>query len=104
MIVDHSKSLVQLMKVEWMKHLECIYCFYILVLSIHFKIHLRNRSSADVLLALAISPRSPAPFSARCDTVKTFPTKALPLRYLPKRSHLGRGRHSIVDRCRDRET
>ena len=42
-----------------------------------FKIHLHIRSSVGVLLAPAISTRSPAPSSARCDTVKTFPTKAI---------------------------
>ena len=39
-----------------------------------------NSSSAGVLQALTISPRSPIPSSARCDTVKPLPTKALPLR------------------------
>ena len=67
-----------------------------------FKIYLHSRSSAGVLVALAISPRSPAPSSSRCDTVKSLPAKALLLGYLPKRRHLPR--HSIVDRCRDRET
>ena len=45
-----------------------------------FKFIYNNSSSAGVLQALVISPRSPVPSSAWCDTVKPLPTKALPLR------------------------
>ena len=55
-----------------------------------FEIYLHICSSGGVLLALAISPWSPAPSSARCDTVKTSPTKALPLfRYYKIQTILG---------------
>ena len=43
-----------------------------------FTIYSHIRSSAGVLMALAISPRSPAPCSTRCDMLKTFPTKICP--------------------------
>ena len=58
----------------------CVCCVCVCVcLYICLKFY-NNSSSAGVLQALAISPRSPVPSSARCDTVKPLLTKALPIR------------------------